>query len=342
MKTELFDYELPADRIAQKSVEPRESAKLLVLDRTSGSLSDHQVSELPALLKAGDLLIFNDSKVFKARLKGRTDDGKDMEIFLLRPEGNRWIVLAKPGRDLGWETAVHFMGGAQAMLKQRRADGTYEFDFGTSPEEVFALADRIGEVPVPPYVEPNPENTAGYQTIYAKHVGSVAAPTAGFHFTNEIFQELETKGIKQAYVTLHVGLGTFRPMKSETLDEHVMHSEWADVPEATQKAIAATKTNGGRVIVVGTTALRALEAWASENSNSDGQSSWSGFTEIFIKPGFEFKVADGLITNFHLPKSTLLVLVSAFAGREKVLSAYQHAIDKDYRFYSFGDAMLIT
>ena len=336
MNTSLFDYALPPERIAQKPMEPREAAKLLVLDRASGNIKDKHVSDLPDLLKAGDLLIFNDSKVFKARLKGEVfgrysrDHGAAVEIFLLRPEGTIWVAMAKPGKKLQSGGRVIFADGTKARVLGKRDDGTIDIDFGMHPDRVFELAEQYGEVPVPPYVEPSKENTETYQTVYAKHVGSVAAPTAGFHFTEALLKKIDAMGVKRAFVTLHVGIGTFRPMKGETLDEHVMHSEWAHVPEETRKLIAETKENGGRVIVVGTTAMRALE------SDID-----SGFTQIFIKPGHEFKVADGLITNFHLPKSTLIVLVSAFAGREHVLAAYQHAIEHEYRFYSFGDAMLI-
>jgi S-adenosylmethionine:tRNA ribosyltransferase-isomerase len=362
MNTSLFDYALPPERIAQKPMEPREAAKLLVLDRASGNIKDKHVSDLPDLLKAGDLLIFNDSKVFKARLKGEVfgrysrDQGTAVEIFLLRPEGTIWVAMAKPGKKLQSGGRVIFADGTKARVLGKRDDGTIDIDFGMHPDRVFELAEQYGEVPVPPYVEPSKENTETYQTVYAKHVGSVAAPTAGFHFTTDLIKRCEMRGVRKAFVTLHVGIGTFRPMKGETLDEHVMHSEWAHVPEETRKLIAETKKNGGRVIVVGTTAMRALEAWAMsfrpseasgeisferDPSTALGMTEWSGFTQIFIKPGHEFKVADGLITNFHLPKSTLIVLVSAFAGREHVLAAYQHAIEHEYRFYSFGDAMLI-
>ncbi len=354
MNTSLFDYALPPERIAQKPMEPREAAKLLVLDRASGNIKDETVGDLPDLLKAGDLLIFNDSKVFKARLKGEVfgrysrDEGTAVEIFLLRPEGNIWIAMAKPGKKLQSGGRVLFADGTKARVLGKRDDGTIDIDFGMHPDRVFELAEQYGEVPVPPYVEPTKENTETYQTVYAKNVGSVAAPTAGFHFTEELLKKIDAMGVKRAFVTLHVGIGTFRPMKGETLDEHVMHSEWAHVPEETRELIAETKKNGGRVIVVGTTAMRALESSTELTSQAidpttvlGGTKGNSGFTDIFIKPGHEFKVADGLITNFHLPKSTLIVLVSAFAGREHVLAAYQHAIEHDYRFYSFGDAMLI-
>ncbi len=337
MDSSLFDYTLPPDRIAQKPMEPREAGKLLVLDRTTGNRKDKTVGDLPDLLKAGDLLVFNDSKVFKARLKAEVsskysrDVGLKVEIFLLRPDGELWMAMAKPGKKLHTGTRLIFQDGSKATVVGKRDDGTVDLDFNMAHGRVFGLADSYGEVPVPPYVEPTAENTSQYQTIYAKHVGSVAAPTAGFHFTEDLIRRCEMRDVRCVFVTLHVGVGTFRPIKSDTLEEHVMHEEWAEVPKETLEAIAETKKNGGRVIVVGTTAMRALESGVE-----------SGFTKLFITPGYEFKIADGLITNFHLPKSTLLVLVSSFAGREHVLAAYKHAIDRGYRFYSFGDAMLIV
>ncbi|KAA0207083.1 tRNA preQ1(34) S-adenosylmethionine ribosyltransferase-isomerase QueA [Candidatus Uhrbacteria bacterium] len=355
MDVSLFDYHLPPDRIAQTPMQPREAAKLLVLDRRSGAMQDRHVDDLPELLRAGDLLIFNDSKVFKARLRATIDNrlhrdrGKEVEIFLLRPDRGAWIALAKPGKKLRVATRLVFKNGWKATVLGKRDDGTIDLDFRLPPERVFELADEFGEVPVPPYVEPTKENMSVYQTSYAKHVGSVAAPTAGFHFTPTLFEALKKKGIERAFVTLHVGLGTFRPIKTDTLGSHEMHEEWAHVPEETREAIASAKREGRRVIVVGTTAMRALESWArhlpqpllSEEGPGVARD-WSGFTKLFITPGFEFRIADGLITNFHLPKSTLIVLVSAFAGRENVLNAYKHAIEHEYRFYSFGDAMLIV
>lgn len=337
MDASLFDYQLPPERIAQRPMEPREAAKLLVLDRASGNISDKHVGDLPDLLKEGDLLIFNDSKVFKARLNAEIasklsrDVGRHVEVFLLRPDGDLWVAMAKPGKKLHTGTKLLFGDGTVARVIGKRDDGTLDLDFGMSAGQVFGLADSHGEVPVPPYVEPTKENTSVYQTIYAKNVGSVAAPTAGFHFTEELFKKLEAKGVQKAFVTLHVGVGTFRPIKTDTLEAHDMHEEWAEVPEETRRSIEETKKRGGRVIVVGTTAMRALESGVG-----------SGFTKLFITPGYKFKVADGMITNFHLPKSTLIVLVSAFAGREHVLNAYKHAVENGYRFYSFGDAMLIV
>jgi S-adenosylmethionine:tRNA ribosyltransferase-isomerase len=364
MDVSLFDYTLPPERIAQKPMEPREAAKLLVLDRASGNIQDKHVADLPDLLKEGDLLVFNDSKVFKARLQAEIssrlhrDRGLKVEVFLLRPDGDHWIALAKPGKKLHTGTRLVFADGSKATVIGKRDDGSIDLDFNMSAGRVFGLADSHGEVPVPPYVEPSKENTSSYQTIYAKHVGSVAAPTAGFHFTKDLFKKLEAKGVNKTFVTLHVGVGTFRPIKTDTLEGHDMHEEWAEVPEETRRSIEETKKRGGRVIVVGTTAMRALESLPASFRATEGSreislerdpsaslgmtGGWSGFTKLFITPGYKFKVADGLITNFHLPKSTLIVLVSSFAGREHVLNAYKHAIDHDYRFYSFGDAMLIV
>ncbi len=333
MKTSDFDYALPPDRIAQHPANPRDHSRLLVLDRKTGQTEHRHFFEIGDYLKPGDLLVVNESKVFKARLK--TDDG--VEIFLLRPDGTQWLALAKPGRKIRPGSIVSFADGTMCDVIDKKIDGTVVLDFKKSADEIFAWVDRVGEVPTPPYVKMKQttdgrrQTTASYQTVYAKQVGSVAAPTAGFHFTPELIDKLKALGIRFATVTLHVGLGTFRPMKTETVEEHIMHEEWIDVPDATRFAIDDTRQQGGLVIAVGTTTVRALESTVHH-----------GFTNIFITPGYRFKYIDGLITNFHLPKSTLLVLVSAFAGRDNVLNAYQQAIARDYRFYSFGDAMLIV
>ncbi len=331
-----FDYRLPPERIAQTSLEPRESAKLLVLDRSTGITSDKHIGDLPLLINKGDLLVFNDSKVFKARLEGTLEDGSAAECFLLHPlEDGYWEALIHPGKKLNPGTRILFAEGASCVLKEKTEQGTAIVDLAMTTDQVFDLTDRIGSVPVPPYVEKNERNQAEYQTVYAKERGSVAAPTAGFHFTPSLLKQLKEKGVQQAFVTLHVGLGTFRPIKTTSLEAHQMHSEWGRVTEETARLIHETKKRRGRVIAVGTTATRALESWAGQGS------SWSDYTDLFITPGYNFRVIDGLMTNFHLPKSTLIVLVSAFAGRENVLAAYKHAIEHDYRFYSFGDAMLI-
>ncbi len=331
MKTSDFDYLLPPDRIAQTPAEPRDTSRLMVLDRAAQTIKHHRFFEIGEILRPGDLLVVNESKVFKARLRGMVG-GTAVEIFLLRPEGGHWLALGKPGKRLGSGTVVTFTDGRPGtIIEKRDEDGTILIDFDVPSEEIFAWADTNGEVPTPPYVTTPLEREEQYQTAYAKTVGSVAAPTAGFHFTSERIERLKAQGIRFATVTLHVGIGTFRPMKTATLEEHRMHEEWIDVPDETMHAIEETRKDDGRVIAVGTTTVRALE--------SDFQ---HGFTDIFITPGYRFKHIDGLITNFHLPKSTLLVLVSAFAGRGFVLRAYHEAVENGYRFYSFGDAMLIV
>lgn len=328
MKTSDFDYVLPPERIAQTPAEPRDSSRLLVLDRRTGEMTHRRFFEIGEFLRPGDLLVVNESKVFKARLRAG-----DAEIFLLRSEGSHWIALAKPGRKMKSGMTLTFSDGTECRVVEKRDDGTIAIDFGMTPEDVLAWTDRIGEIPLPPYIKPPVVPLAKgdvYQTVYAKTVGSVAAPTAGFHFTPELIEKLKSKGIRFATVTLHVGLGTFRPIKTETLKEHEMHEEWVDVPDETLATIEDAKKRGGRVIAVGTTTVRALESGVRH-----------GFTSIFITPGYQFKIIDALITNFHLQKSTLLVLLSAFAGRDLVLKAYSEAIENGYRFYSFGDAMFI-
>lgn len=331
MKTSDFDYILPPERIAQEPIKPRDHSKLLVLDRDTGEIQHRHFYDLGEFLKPGDLLVVNESKVFKARLVGSIGAAR-VEIFLLHPQEHHWIALAKPGRKLDPDCVVTFIDDTTCKIIAKHADGTVEIDFDRPANDVFAWADRIGEVPTPPYVEKPPADAqTTYQTVYAKTIGSVAAPTAGFHFTPELIEKLKAKGVRFATVTLHVGLGTFRPMKTETIEEHDMHSEWVNVPDETIKLVEETRRRGGRVIAVGTTTVRALESGVHH-----------GFTAVFITPGYRFKFVDAMITNFHLPKSTLLVLVSAFAGRDHVLHAYDEAIKNNYRFYSFGDAMFIT
>ncbi len=364
MLTKDFWYELPPERIAQAPAKPRDSSRLMVLEPATRRIQEARFFELPDFLRPGDLLVANDSKVFRARLHSikttirhpelvsgsqanqpempnpvRHDEKTTFEIFLLRPEGDVWIALAKPGRKLAVGDTLDFTSDVSATVAEKMDDGTVKLSFGLTVDEVFSFTDAHGEVPTPPYVERAPTDPEDYQTVYASRVGSAAAPTAGFHFTPELIEKLKAKGIEFATVTLHVGLGTFRPMKTENVEDHVMHEEWIDVPNETMAAIKRTKKQGGRVIAVGTTTVRALE--------SDTQ---HGFTKIFITPGFAFKKIDALITNFHLPESTLLVLVSAFAqtkmqepdaGRKFMLDAYGQAIADGYRFFSFGDAMFI-
>lgn len=337
MQTSLFDYNLPPELIAQASISPRDHARLLIADPNHESLTDQHVYDLPSLLRQGDVLIFNDSKVFKARLHA-TVGVRSFEIFLLHPHAtHEWTCLAKPTKRLRIGDILSFSDDFSASLIEKRSDGTCVIRFNRETEDVFSFADTHGEIPTPPYVHTKVHDQSNYQTVYAKERGSVAAPTAGFHFTESLLSTLDQMGVQRAFVTLHVGLGTFRPMKSDSLESHVMHQEWAHVPQETVDLILTAQQEGRRVIVVGTTAMRALESAAASGTLQ----TYSGFTSLFITPGYHFRVADGLITNFHLPKSTLLVLVSAFAGREFVLRAYQHAIEHAYRFYSFGDAMLV-
>jgi S-adenosylmethionine:tRNA ribosyltransferase-isomerase len=337
---ELFDYELPPERVAQEPVEPRDTSRLLVLARTTGKAAHKIFRDIAQELRSGDVLVMNNTKVFKARLRGKRFE-KEFEVFLLRPQpgalpdASVWHALVRPGRLIHVGNFVELTGGAKPTVVEKRADGTIELSFPMSVAEVLAYADRHGEIPVPPYVEKVPEKLETYQTVYAKETGSVAAPTAGFHFTPRLMDELRAKGVQFEFVTLHVGLGTFRPVKSATLEEHEMHAEFVHIETDTARRIHAAKHEGRRVIAVGTTTVRALEG---SGVSEDG---FAGDVNLFITPGFQFKVIDGLITNFHLPKSTLLVLVSAFAGRENVLDVYKEAVREGYRFYSFGDAMFI-
>ncbi len=346
MKTSEFDYYLPPEQIAQKSAKPRDHSRLLVLDRKTGKMEHCQFFELGKYLRSGDLLVVNQSKVFKARLPAvqarpeQNETGsKDypIEIFLIRPEGDKWIALAKPGKKLKTDSSVSFADGTNAIVVKKNDDGTFLIDFGKTADEIISWTDRVGQIPVPPYVTRVPEQESDYQTVYAKTVGSVAAPTAGFHFTEELIKKIKSQGIKFANVILHVGLGTFRPIKTKNIEEHQMHEEWIEVPEETIRAIKEIKMSSRRVIAVGTTTVRALES-AVRLGHGNG---YSGFTSLFITPGFEFKTIDSMITNFHLPRSSLLVLVSSFANKDLILKAYREALVRGYRFYSFGDVMMI-
>lgn len=338
MLTSEFDYLLTPDRIAQHPLKERTDAKLLHLSKQGTGLADLHVHDLPTLLQKGDLLVLNNSKVFRARLSAKRQKNIGIyEVFLLRPEGDVWFALIKRSKKLDLGDVLMFANNVTAEILKKDLDGVISLRFSVETAEVFALCDTYGDVPTPPYVTEPLDDETTYQTVYAKHVGSVAAPTAGFHFTPALLEALTTKGVRLAYVTLHVGLGTFRPMQDGELEAHVMHSEWVSVPQETVDAVNETHAKQGRVIAVGTTSVRSLESAAETGTLA----AYEGLTNIFIKPGYTFKVIDGLVTNFHLPKSTLLVLASALAGRERILAAYQHAIENNYRFYSFGDAMLI-
>lgn len=335
-----FDYHLPLELIAQEPEEPRDQAKLLVLKKSGEVLEHDHFFGLPKFLKAGDVLVFNDTKVFKARLLG-TIIGKPavVEVFLLKSINNfQWEVLLKPGRKLTIGSEVEFAENLRCAVISKNEDGTAVVEFNQPKESLLQITEKIGHVPIPPYIKKEPTKAEDYQTVYAREVGSVAAPTAGFHFTPELLEKIKQLGVEIRFVTLHVGLGTFLPVKTEVIEEHKMHSEWVNVTLETAEAINQAKKEGRRIIAVGTTTARTLEGIAA----TEGVLlPFSGEINIFITPGWQFKIIDGLVTNFHLPKSTLLMLVAALVDREKILAAYQEAVAKQYRFFSFGDAMLI-
>ena len=341
MQTKDFWFDLPKDRIAQQPANPRDTAKLLCLDRNDGDITHKVFKELPDLLKAGDLLVVNNSKVLPARLIGTKEGtGAACEILILKPIAEDvWECLAKPGKRLKEGARVIFGDGSLiAEIVETLEEGNKIVKFIHPDKTFYEAIDEVGKLPLPHYIETQLDDDTKYQTVYAKELGSSAAPTAGLHFTDDLIGELEKHGIKKAEVTLHVGLGTFRPVKAETITDHHMHSEWYSIPKETADLINETKRNGGRVIGVGTTSCRTLESAFKANNYI---SPCFGETDIFIYPGYEFKVLDGLITNFHLPESTLIMLVSAFAGYENTMNAYKTAVEEKYRFYSFGDAMLI-
>lgn len=340
MKTSDFYFDLPQELIAQHPLKKRDSSRLLHLGRKDGSITHRSFADLTLLLLPGDLLVLNDSRVLPARLIGtKIPTGATIEFLLLKQVGaDNWEILVKPGRRAMPGARISFGDGLiiAEILEvlpggNRLAHFSYEGNF-------YEALDAVGQMPLPHYITEKLEDKERYQTVYSKHIGSAAAPTAGLHFTPELLDELKSKGIDNAFVTLHVGLGTFRPVKVENIDEHKMHSEHYYMPAETADKINATKVAGGRVIAVGTTSCRTLESiWQRQGSISES----SGDTDIFISPGYTFRVLDGLITNFHLPESTLIMLVSAFAGYESVMAAYKIAVDEKYRFFSFGDAMLI-
>jgi len=334
LKTSDFDYELPLDQIAQSPALPRESAKLMIVDRTSGKLIHKHIADFPAYLKMGDILVVNNTKVFHARLKGTLDTGKSVELFLIRPTANNmWQAIGKPGKKLLPGTRVTVARDFIATIKEKHPDGTLLVLFELPKDDVVDLANKFGKVPVPPYIKKIPKDS-DYQTVYAKFTGSVAAPTAGFHLTCPLLKKIKDKGVEILEITLHVGLGTFMPIKSDTLDTHTMHSEWVEVKPDVSRKILAAKSEGRRIVAVGTTTVRTLEG--------TGAKPYTGDVNLFIQPGYKFRVVDAMLTNFHLPKSTLIVLVSSFAGRKLILKAYNEAVVNKYRFYSFGDAMFIV
>ena len=340
MKTSDFYYDLPKELIAQTPVEPRDSSRLLVLNRQNGETEHKHFYDIIDYLDEGDLLVCNDSRVLPARIYGiKEPTGARVEFLLLKQiSGNRWETLCKPGKKAKEGARFSFGDGLlYATVTEVKDDGNRVVDFECD-ENFFATLDKIGQMPLPPYITEELKDKERYQTVYSHELGSAAAPTAGLHFTTELMDKIKAKGVNIAYVTLHVGLGTFRPVKVDDVTKHKMHSEHYEVPEETARLIKQTKQNGKRVIAVGTTSCRTLESVAAEHGEVVP---CEGFTEIFIYPGFEFKVLDGLITNFHLPESTLIMLVSAFAGYDNIMNAYKTAVKERYRFFSFGDAMAI-
>lgn len=340
LKTKDFDYQLPQELIAQTPAEPRDASRLMLLDKSTGEISHRHFRDIVDFLSPKDCLILNDSRVLPARIYGvKEGTGARLEFLLLENKGNDvWETLAKPGKRAKPGDCFTFGGGLmRCQVLEVRDDGNrlvhfqYEGSF-------FSILDKIGQMPLPPYIKEKLENQERYQTVYSKEIGSAAAPTAGLHFTPELLDKIREKGVKLGFVTLHVGLGTFRPVNAERISDHKMHAEHYDMPQETADLINQTKENGGRVIAVGTTSCRTIESVAQKEGCFKKSEGW---TDIFIYPGYEFKGIDALITNFHLPQSTLIMLVSALAGRETILRAYETAVGEKYRFFSFGDAMFI-
>ncbi len=340
MKTTDFYFDLPEELIAQTPLERRDGSRLLTLNKETGETQHKHFFDLPAMLRSGDCLVLNDSRVLPARLLGRRSGGGACEVLLLIDRGEKvWECLVRPGKKLRTGARVTFGNGeltAEIVGEVEGGNRLVRFEY----EGIFLeVLERLGKMPLPPYIKEELQDSERYQTVYSKTVGSAAAPTAGLHFTKELLEQVEEMGVKVCYVTLHVGLGTFRPVKAENLDEHEMHSEYCIISQETADVINETKRNGGRVICVGTTSCRTIESWANEDGTMEAKAGW---TNIFIYPGYRFKVLDALVTNFHLPESTLIMLVSALAGREHVLAAYEEAVRERYRFFSFGDAMFIS
>ena len=340
MKTADFDFQLPEELIAQTPLKRRDASRLLTLDRTTGAVAHHHFYDLPQFLRPGDCLVLNDSRVLPARLIGHRPTGGACEVLLLVDKGgDLWECLVRPGRKL--------KPGAQVIFGDGRLTATVEAELEDGKRAVrfhyqgifLEILENLGRMPLPPYIKAELQDQERYQTVYSRVMGSAAAPTAGLHFTPELLEQVQKIGVKVCCVTLHVGLGTFRPVKVEDIQDHEMHSEFCIISQETADIINETKKNGGRVICVGTTSCRTVESFAAEDGTMSERSGW---TNIFIYPGYEFKVMDALITNFHLPQSTLIMLVSALAGRDHVLAAYQEAVQERYRFFSFGDAMMIA
>ena len=341
MKTSDFYYDLPQELIAQTPLDKRDASRLMTLDRVTGETAHHHFYELPDFLRPGDCLILNDSRVLPARLLGqRLPGGGACEVLLLIDRGEKtWECLVRPGRKMRTGAKLSFGNGeltAEVVGEVEGGNRLVRFDY----EGIFLeVLEHLGKMPLPPYIKEELQDQERYQTVYSKVLGSAAAPTAGLHFTPELLEKIAAKGVGIGYVTLHVGLGTFRPVKEEEITDHEMHSEYCVISQETADLINRTKANGGRCICVGTTSCRTLESWAEEDGHMEPKAGW---TNIYIYPGYKFKVMDGLVTNFHLPESTLIMLVSALAGREHVLAAYREAVEEKYRFFSFGDAMFIS
>lgn len=339
MKVSDFDYNLPDELIAQTPIEKRDESRMLVLNRVENKIEHRHFYDCIEYINPGDVLVINDTKVIPARLFGKkTGTDRSIEVFLLKRENySEWQALLKPGKKVKIGDKIIFSDDLSAVLIKKLPDGVVhiQFEFNGIFEEILS---RLGNVPLPPYIREELKDFNRYQTIYAEHDGSCAAPTAGLHFTNELMQRIRLKGIDIVPILLHVGLGTFRPVKTEQVEDHIMHSEFFSVNEESADRINTARKNGGRVIAVGTTSVRVLESVCDSNGYIMPK---TGETDIFIYPGYRFKAVDSLITNFHLPKSTLLMLVSAFAGRETILKAYTEAVEQRYRFFSFGDSMLI-
>ena len=335
MKTSDFDYDLPEERIAVRPLPGRQDSRLLTLDRESGSITHRKFSGLPGLLDPGDLLVLNDTRVLPARLYGKKPSGAEIEVLLEEKVGERtWKCIARgPKQNL----EVDFGKGLTGTLTKSGGD-TWKIEFS---DDVLSFLDSLGHMPLPPYIKRRADegDKETYQTVYAEREGAIAAPTAGLHFTEGLISEIEQKGVGVARVTLHVGAGTFLPVKSENIEEHRIHSEWREVSHETAEMVNVTRARGGRIVAVGTTVLRSLESAAGEDGTV---SPAKGRTDLFVYPGYRFRVTDALVTNFHMPRSTLLMLVSAFAGREFILKSYGVALGSGYRFLSYGDAMFIT
>ncbi len=341
MKVDLFDFDLPEELIAQTPLEDREASRLMVLDKQSGKITHTHFRSVLDYLHPGDCLVLNDTRVLPARLYGiKEDTGAKVEVLLLKQtEGDNWETLVKPAKRVKEGTVLTFGDGLLKAVCTGESDHGGRFLTFQYEGIFYEVLDQLGEMPLPPYIKEQLDDRERYQTVFAREAGSAAAPTAGLHFTEQLLEDIRAKGVHIAFITLHVGLGTFRPISAETIDEHDMHSEFYQMTEGTARLLNDIKDKGGKIVSVGTTSTRTLETIASANNGQFKES--SGWTDIFIFPGYTYKAIDGLITNFHLPKSTLIMLVSALAGRENVLNAYCEAVNERYRFFSFGDAMLI-